>query len=43
MQTQERLPDEESLKVLFEDYLDMTPTQVFYWASQNRRCCYGNY
>ncbi|MEM3964070.1 adenylyl-sulfate reductase subunit alpha, partial [Pyrobaculum sp.] len=35
MQTQERLPDEESLKVLFEDYLDMTPTQVFLWASQN--------
>jgi len=35
MQTQERLPDEESLKVLFEDYLDMTPTQVIYWASQN--------
>jgi adenylylsulfate reductase subunit A len=35
MQTQERLPDEESLKVLIEDFLDMTPTQVFYWASQN--------
>lgn len=35
MQTQERLPDEESLHVLFEDYLDMSPTQAIYWAANN--------
>jgi adenylylsulfate reductase subunit A len=35
MQTQERLRDMESFKLLFEDYLDMTPSQALVWASQN--------
>ncbi len=35
MQTQERLKTNEDLEVLYEDYLDMTPTQAFLWAGQN--------
>ncbi|MCC6020690.1 MAG: adenylyl-sulfate reductase subunit alpha [Thermoproteaceae archaeon] len=35
MQTQEKLKTEEDIHILFEDYLDMSPTQAILWAAQN--------